>query len=301
MRRPSPRRFPITAAIALGLHALGLAFFTTAPPPRVAPAPPPAPLLIEIDWTEDTPPPEPLKPAPAPPVTSSPAPAPKAKGRAARAKEPIVTVTGASEAPSSEPGPNTSEPIAAPPIVTGEGPAKAPPAPVPPPLLPRPLPASRAALGPLLDAGKTKTGLSATAQVVATVHRVAQSTDAPRVGHGILRIRVDERGAVSGISSTSPSWEKAARALLAALTGKKLHVPPGARGVVISFTVDAKITNVPAALTGDVKPTPIDLGDDMRGSSPSDKPPTTAVINPAAWLPVERRVLHVELLGEESL
>jgi hypothetical protein len=143
--------------------------------------------------------------------------------------------------------------------------------------------------------------------MMATAQRVAEASG-PAQGHGTIRITVEEDGSVSSVVASGTGWEAAAKALRAALTGRRFHVPKGARGVVISFAVDARVTRVPPVLTGEARaqqqgiaadgwvPPPTD--DEHRGGF-HPAAPKMAVINPFALLPIPRRVVKLDALGEQ--
>src|SRR5262249_51378185 len=117
---------------------------------------------------------------------------------------------------------------------TGGSSAPAPDAPekaIPPPLLPRAIQAPRDVLETPLGAKATGAGLTAAAQVMGTVQRLAGGDGAPRNAHGTLRIIVDADGTVSSVTTTSASWAGVAKAIRAALAGRRLRVPRGAHGV----------------------------------------------------------------------
>jgi hypothetical protein len=305
--RPGAGRFGATTLIAAGLHALAFALMTTskAPPLVLAPAPRASePIAIEMDAppaarTPEVPrkeePPEPAAPAPRSPQSRRAAVAP-----APLSPSPVETGgdDGAGEIAGSGATPGGSTVTAAPPAAGGSASGAAVVEP-PPPLVPRAIHARRDVLEAPLAAGNTSAGLTASAQIMGTVQRLSSSDEAPRNGHGTVRIVVDEDGNVSGVTTTSPSWSAVARAIRAALAGRRFRVPPGRHGVVISIAVDARMTSTPAVLTGETRAEPMAENEVPRGSSASTAAPRMAVINPLALLPVLRHVVKVQLLSEE--
>ncbi len=126
----------------------------------------------------------------------------------------------------------------------------------PPPLLPRAEHAPREALEAPLAALATQGVSSVAAQAMGTVRRAVER-GAPRQGRATLRVTVDEDGTVSSVVASGGDWEGVARAIQAALAGRRLRVPAGAHGVVISFAASATVTRVPAVLTGEARATPM--------------------------------------------
>jgi hypothetical protein len=208
-------------------------------------------------------------------------------------------LTGASSAPVTE-----GLPIASP---AASATAAAAPDRLPPPLLPRALHAPAAALGGTPAAPEGQADMSASAQVRATVQRVAEAKG-PAQGHGVIRVTVDEDGSVSGVVVSGTGWEAAASAIRAALVGRRVHVPRGARGVVIAFLADAYVTRTPPVLTGEARAQPMRSGVPAEMAPPTDDEhrggfhpaaPNMAVIDPRALLPLPRRVVKLDSLGEQ--
>ncbi len=296
-------RMRVAGAIALGGHALAL--LATRPPPH-APEPPPvvpslppepfAEIAVEVDPVPELPAARLPSEAPAPPPEiASPLPAPPHRASMA----PGIAKAGPGESPSA-PGAG-GDPLL--PVATAALPAVAAsitarPDALPPPLLPLAVHAPPAVLGELA-APEGASPTSASAQVSGTVQRVAQ-TGGPRQGHGVLRITVGEDGTVTGVSASGTGWDAVASAIRAALAGRRLRVPSGARGVVISFAIDAMVTRAPPVLTGEARAHPSGLGGDAyRGADTGAL--NMAVIDYRALLPIERRVVKLQALGEEAL
>jgi hypothetical protein len=304
------RRFHVTGAIAVACHALAVGLMMTRGAPRVAPqrAPdepiePIAPIAVEIDADPETP------RAPSPPeapARSAPIAVARARTRATMmlkaAPESVAEGTGALLTPLGSlteglPGSSPAAPAT----------AVAVPDRLPPPLLPRALHAPAAALGGPLAAPEGQADMSASAQVRATVQRVAEAKG-PAQGHGMIRITVDEDGSVSGVVVSGTGWEAAANAIRAALAGRRVHVPTGARGVVISFLADAYVTHTPPVLTGEARAQSMRLAVPAEMAPPTDDEhrggvalpaPNAAVIDPRALLPIPRRVVKLDSLGEQ--
>lgn len=312
------RRLHVTSVIAAAFHGLAAVLLATRPaprhPPPAAPDEPIAAFDVELDTAAAATAraPEPPEPGEAPAIGAAARPFPEPRAPlhppAARAREtsaePIVEGgdghpgAGTVDAPGSGERQGSSPAAAATASVTPDS--------LPPPLLPRALHAPAAALGGPLAALESQTGTSASAQVRATVQRLAE-TSGPTQGHGTIRITVEEDGSVSSVVASGTGWEAAAQAIRAALAGRRLRVPKGARGVTISFAADALKTRVPPVLTGEARADPVGFGGGGKTSAPTDDehrgfhpaPPNMAVINPLALLPIPRRVVKVELLGEE--
>ena len=268
----------------------------------VEPIAPIAPMAIEIDTNPEAP--RALAP-PEAPAQSAPIAVAGARIHAAR----TLKAAPGSVAESSDREGAGSAPV------TGELPGSSPaaaatvaavPDMLPPPLVPRALHAPAAALGGPLAAPEGQADMSASAQARATVQRVAEASG-PAQGHGVIRITVDEDGSVSGVVVSGTGWEAAASAIRAALAGRRFHVPSGARGVVVSFIANAYVTRVPPVLTGEARAQPMRSGaaeemapptdDEHRGFHPAA--PNMAVINPLALLPIPRRVVKLDSLGEQ--
>jgi len=294
------QRMRVTATTAVVLHALALAFAATekAPPPSADPA------AVELDPIEIVEAPTPLRALPVEPavapVATTGAPSPVARPRvAAHARAPGASSGGAAAAEASsseEAAPGGTGLTLSPETSAASAPA---PDALPPPLLPRAVSAPWSVLEGPLAARSAGLGLSTSSQVTATVQRVAQSEAAPANGHGMVRITVEEDGTVSGVTTTSPSWAALARALRAALAGRRFRAP-GRHGAVLSYAVDAVLTRAPALLTGEKRATasPDGVGSQQGGMS-VDKAPQMAVIDYQALLPVLRHVVKVELLRED--
>ena len=178
------------------------------------------------------------------------------------------------------------------------------------PLSPRPRELPGQALADPLAERARRAGLTAGAQVMSTVEAAAYSKT-PRNGRGTIRIVIDDDGSVSAVSSTSPSWEPVAREIASSLQGRKLRVPARAHGlVVVTFAVHALTTRTPAAFARyadeptDTRGAPVataainvETPEALRGASPSEAP-QTVFVDPLAFLPLERHLVHVELVSE---
>jgi hypothetical protein len=166
------------------------------------------------------------------------------------------------------------------------------------PLFPRPTTASRDVLESPLVKRDAELGLGASGRIVATVHRLALG-QAPRDGRGIVRVFVDENGQVSRVTSTSTSWEGAARAIGEALGGRQFALPRGARTMTLWFDVVARSTQIPAILTGEEARAPTSWPLAVQGRSPSDAPAPVVLVPVESLLPVPRHLVHVTLLHVE--
>ena len=139
-----------------------------------------------------------------------------------------------------------------------------------------------------------------------TVRRVAERS-APRQGRATLRVTVDEDGTVSSVVASGAGWEGVAQAIQAALAGRRLRVPAGAHGVVLSFAASATFTRTPPVLTGEARATPMIPGVPAGMEPPTDDthrglhtpPSNMAVVSPLALLPLARHGVTVELVGEQ--
>ncbi len=286
----------VTTAAAVALHALALTVVATRQPLSRPLAPAIAePELLPIELAEPAPVPEP--PRLEGPVTPAPgavaASRPRSARLAARAPDPGPTASTATGAGASDEAAAGAPGIGAPSATALA--AAGPPDALPPPLLPRATPAPFAALaGPLA----TGYGLRTSTEVMAAVQRVAQGPAAPANGHGLLRVTVDADGTVSGVSSTSASWAGMVSALRAAFAGRRFRAP-GGHGVVLAFACDAYVTSAPAVLTGEKRAEPSSSIGPQGGGMSIDKAPIMAVIDYKALLPGPRRVVKVELTGEE--
>lgn len=165
------------------------------------------------------------------------------------------------------------------------------------PLFPRPPPPGKALETPLATRDAAL-GLGASGQIVAAVHGVALD-QAPRNGRGILRVLLDENGRVSRVTSTSPSWDRAALAMQRALGGRQFELPRGVRNVVLSFDVVARSTQVPAVLTGEESQAPTRWPQGVQGRSPSDAPAPVVLVPIQSLLPLPRHIVEVTLLQVE--
>jgi hypothetical protein len=267
--------------------------------------------LYDLDVAPPAPPAlneEPLPPAslvaqkPSPalrrPVAASPA-AEELEPPNAGNQQPAMPGAGATPG-SDEYGPLPPAPRAAGPLLIN------PPASPSRPLLPLALRAPRTALQGA--PAPSSSVLSPGAQVVASVEKIVNGALAPRKGHTSLRFTFDANGTLTAVTATDSLWAPVASALQSAFSSRKLSLPSGARGATIIVAVDARVTNVPAALTGEVKTKPLttEVGDkpnvDGQFRDSMDdyiRLPNTGTINPLALLPIERRVVSVELQSEQ--
>jgi hypothetical protein len=301
--QPAARRFRVTAPIALVLHALLLAFLVTRRAPLPEPVVPASsePIAVELDLGE-------ARSPKAPPLVETPERAAKAarpeRPRRAGVVRPPAPASTGDDGGHEGAGPGapaaSATGISAPPAAGESAVAPAPPADaLPPPLLPRAVHAPRGVLEAPLATTRTSPDWTASAQVMGTVQRLANGAGAPRNAHGTVCVVIDEDGAVSDVTTTSASWTAVAKAIRAALAGRRFRVPKGAHGLFVSFAVDAYETSAPAVLTGEARAEPMLEDEVPQGGSRSHAPPRMAVIDPRALLPIKRHVVKVELLGEE--
>ena len=163
------------------------------------------------------------------------------------------------------------------------------------PLFPRPTTTPRDVLEAPLAVRDAELGLGMGGQIVAAVHRLALE-QAPRDGRGIVRIFVDENGRVADVTSTSPSWDRAALTLRRELENRRFELPRGVRTVTLSFSVEARTTNVPAIFTGEESQSQASWTPAVQGSSPSDAPAPVVLVPVESLLPVARHLVDVSLL-----
>lgn len=168
---------------------------------------------------------------------------------------------------------------------------------LPPPLAPRAMRAPSAVFGDQIDPLRAAPSSSAGAQLLGSIRALANQ-GAPQNGRGVIRIEVDATGAVTGVTSSSPSWEKVARSLAASLVNRRVRVPSGKRGLVITYAVDADVTTVPPAITGEVKATPCKL-EQTNDVGRYGRLPDPGCIDVLALLPIPRHRVTVKLLGEQ--
>jgi hypothetical protein len=209
-------------------------------------------------------------------------------------------------APSSSAGAMaTGDPSASAPPGAGSSGVAAPSAPadeaLPPPLFPRPLQAPRAVFESLSGQPYATPGSGAGGQVLGVARAIADA-DAPRKGRGTISIETDPNGNVTRVRSTSPSWETFAKNLAAKLAGRRLRVPPGAKGVLIRLAVNAEVTTAPAAITGESKAQPCRGPQFERDNAGrQDFRLDMGCQDWSAFTPVERRRVSVSLAGEQTL
>jgi hypothetical protein len=256
---------------------------------------------IDVEIARDPPPPttaEAPSNSPAPAAAAGPV-AATAAPKARRARGPIVAAAPAS-AGEGEPLSQESAGAAsaAPAAVTAA--ASAPPRDaLPPPLVPRAIRAPEAVLEAPLAQRNAEAGVDAGAQVIGAARAVAD-TNAPRNGRGTIEIATDADGNVVRVTSTSPSWESYARDLRAQLGGKRLRVPPGARGVAVRLSVSAEVTSAPKLLTGEEKAKPCRPMDrDQAGRIGAGMEP--GCFDWKSPLPVSRRRVSVVIAGVQVL
>jgi hypothetical protein len=306
------RRLQVTSALAFLGHALVLspAFVMTTGAPPAAPSPAAAgapPDTLDIEWSappEPTPPAEPLDAPAARPgagLPRRPAPATRVAAAPAGGLGALAGPAGdgpVGDAPGLEQAPGASPSAAVTSTALPDG--------LPPPLMPRAVRAPRGVLEIPLATRQGQTGTSASAQLMATVQRSADAGGPPG-GRGTIRVVIDADGSVSSVTATGVGWEEAARRIRAALGGRRLTVPKGARGLVVSFAAEARVTRAPAVLTGEARAQPARAGTPEWAAPPTDDnhrgaavpPPNMAVIDALALVPLPRRVVTVVLLGEE--
>lgn len=297
-------------AAAVALHALALLGLSVSrpPPPPDGPSPQAMDLVtVTLDATSE--PPSPRAAAPAAPLPPS-----AGVDTDVRARKPILgRASERAPAVPAEPEPATgatgavvtgtdpdafSAPDMGPaPSLTTIPPVSAPPDALPPPLVPRAIPAPSAIFGSQFSANDNAPPASGGAQIIGTVRAVAEQS-APRNGHGTIRVEVDGTGAVVRVTSSSPSWAAAARSLQASLAGRRLRVPSGGRGVILLFSVDAEITKAPPVLTGEAKAAPCSAEKKDQVGRVGGLP-EPGCIDVLALLPLPRHRVTVKLAGEQ--
>jgi hypothetical protein len=300
-------RFRISMAVAGAVHVgVVLLVATRSAPIAVSPPPPEELVPILVDLFTEAPALLPAEPVAVPAAVAA-APAPAGPAAPRKAKGPLA-VAGAGRGDIAASG-GAGEGAGLVPGGSDAPAGSAPPTPVPdralpPPLLPLAVQAPAAVLMAPLGATQAAAGLTAGAQVVATAQSAADGKG-PSRGHGTLRITVEQDGSVSAVSVSGVGWEAAAQAIRAALAGRRLRVPSGARGVVISLALDAAVSYVPAVLTGEARAAAVGFNgavggveDNHHGFHPGAA--NMAVINPTALLPLRRRSVKVEILGEQA-
>jgi hypothetical protein len=294
-----------SALAAFAIHAAVIAGVWRAQPPGATQAPA-ARRDDPIDLTvEATPVPVPMPATEAPHAAPAPtiaAPAlplalPRHPRAASAANAPPAEGDGAAS-----PGHDGAGP---PGPVAGSGAAVAtaapPPDALPPPLVPRAVRAPSAVLDEPLAQRAAAAGLGAGAQVIGAARSVADAK-APSRGHGSIDIETDAEGNVVRVTSTSPSWEAFARELQAKLAGKRLRVPPGARGVAVRLAVSADVTSTPALLTGEKKAEPCRRPEHQRDQAGrADVVLDVGCVDWTALVPLPRRRTSVSVAGERSL
>lgn len=172
---------------------------------------------------------------------------------------------------------------------------------LPPPLLPRAERAPSAVLEAPLAERTANLGLGAGGQVLGIARTVAGAA-APQRGHGTISIETDANGSVTRVGSTSPGWEAFARDLRAKLAGKRLRVPPGARGVIVRLAVNADVTGAPPALTGESKAVP--CRPQERERDQAGRIDVVLNVGCQSWqsyVPLPRHRVSVSIAGEQAI
>ncbi len=149
-------------------------------------------------------------------------------------------------------------------------------------------------LGGALAAMDLDRGRSTSAQVTTAVRRLARAGASPARGHGVVRVIVDDDGTVAGVTTTSASWTNSARALRAALAGRRFPAP-GGQGVVISYLVEADVTRTREQ---SVEPSRAGTGS-QEGGMALDQAPRMAVVGGAPTRRGPRHVVTVDFLRED--
>jgi hypothetical protein len=95
-----------------------------------------------------------------------------------------------------------------------------------------------------------KSVVSVASAVTGSVFAAAEK-GAPQKGTGTLSIEVDADGRVTGVTASSPTWARVASEIQVSLAGRKLRVPSGAKGVRVTYAVDADTSRTSNFLKGD--------------------------------------------------
>jgi hypothetical protein len=294
-----------TTVIAVASHALALlGLALTRPPQPLDPVSVHAPDLVPVTL-EATHEPGPVRanasPEPSPTARVEPhvrARAPHRERARSRDPQPIEEPAAPAGAGGELAAASTQD-LGSDPISSPAPPASAPADALPPPLVPRPIRAPAAVFGARIDARDGVSPSSGGAQILGAVRAVADK-GAPRNGHGTIRVEVDATGAVTRVTSSSPSWGKVARSIQAALAGRRIRVPSGGRGLAITVAVDADVTNVPPLITGEAKAAPCSrVETDQVGRL--GRLPDPGCVDWLALLPLTRHRVSVKLVGEQAL
>lgn len=171
----------------------------------------------------------------------------------------------------------------------------------PPPLLPLAIHAPSAVLDAPLAQRGAASGAGASAQVMTAAHAIPDAK-APTTGRGTIKIETDANGLVLRVTTSNLAFGPYASELSAKLNGKRLRVPPGARGVLIQLAVDANTTAVPKLITGEATATPCrnpEYEKDQAGRN--DVALNPACNNWQSFMPFSRHRVSVSVITEKAL
>jgi hypothetical protein len=322
-------RFPSALVAALGAHAavvLAIASArSSAPRESIAPAPLDA-LVFVTEEPSDAPPPPSIEPgsarAPRAPVVPprTPVATPREPGPSSLEEPPAPDVESPPTA-AALPAPSSSARVIDLGIGTywenvalGALPAStADEAREPSP----PLPSPARILRDALDAHDRAIGLGSEGPLVSAAHEAASPEIAPDVGSATLEIECDANGGavtarVVYTASDAAAWSDVARELAKLVSSKRLHVPPGARGVRTRLEIVAERA-LPSGEKLETKagavPDDVPGGDRVcegtgstrrcTGGSPVG---TTQTLGDLSNIGARRsRIVHVQVLSEQTL
>ncbi|MFO0756663.1 MAG: hypothetical protein U0359_09240 [Byssovorax sp.] len=230
--------------------------------------------------------------------------APGAPGSQQTGDAPPPAPSGTGEgwsSPEAAPEPWPGMVMALPPLPAAKAPDK-----VPGPLLPLAQRAPAAALAAPLASSNGPSAASAAGQAMVAV-RLSAEKAAPARGRGTIKVSVNADGTIAGVTSSGVGWDAVARLIQAALAGRRLRVAPGSGGALITFAVESSTTSAPALLTGDARAEPARAIADGPMAPPTDDlhggyataAPNMAVIDGRALLPTTRKLVKVQLVGEQ--
>jgi hypothetical protein len=140
-----------------------------------------------------------------------------------------------------------------------------------------------------LDQHDAELGLGSAGPVVSVAHEVLQGAPVPNRSRAVLEVVADAMGRVTAVRAVDvdvdrTAWDEATRAMFSALLAKKMHVKPGAKGVVVRVSVKVAI-ELPSG-------TPVGPEFTGRGILSFDLADIGAV---------PRKVVHVYTLDEQRL
>jgi len=179
------------------------------------------------------------------------------------------------------------------------------------------LPSPEHLLREALDAHDRALGLGSEGPLVSAAHEAASPALAPDVGSATLEIECDGSGGgitarVVSATGNAAAWNGVARELVRLVSSKRLHVPPGARGVRTTLSIVAekalpageKRISAPGAVPDDVpQAEPVCDGEGLARRCVGGMPlGTTQTIGDLSNIGARRsRIVHVRVLGETTL